>query len=1572
MANANIPKAMNIVPQVLGVSQFVANTNRVQTSVRNMVNGVNRSLGNLRSTSQTLSGTSSTIQRVSGALGSSLQSINRWASGFDATDNVVTRFGRNLESIGSKINRLTFQMERMGRSMTLFFTLPIIGAGTAMVKAGKDFETALLKTENLVGINARTMKAWEEQILSTANRLGILPVEMAEGLFFAASGFGELAAIGTKTMDVLINSSKAAAIGLGETGDIARATNALINAFGETALDAEAAVSLLVVGVQRGSFEVEKLATAIGNVLGTATAIGASASDVLAFVSAYTRLGVEPARAVTALNTAITNLIKPSKQANEILEAYGLNADTIRNIIAGPEGLAGLLIRMRDSIDPEQFVRLFGQRALRGVLALTDAGSDLRNVYLRAARDMDAEVNRTFSRMRENVEVGSRDWKLFTKEAIIDGEKMTSAIDDAFAKLFDTLDFKIGRIKSLIQTIFINANSAISEPLKDIADNIIELLLRIDDFARRNQETVALIIKLALALAAIGPSLIVVAKLAQSFGVLASVSGILIGTIGNLVGHVINLAVHMGVLAINVGVTVVQSFLALSGLAINLALSFGSIIATGIVSFVTALGATVGATAASFIGLVAAIGPLVLAIAAIGAAALAAIGALSALGDFIGRVISTVTSFFTGAISKGREWGGNLMREFNKGILDGLIELVSILNQIGQVLAHWLAPGSPPRIAPEIDDWGTKTMQEWINGWLKADFSIFNQIQDTIESFLQSVFAAAGQEDEDGIIPKILLGSREAIAEAINQVRLMGSVTQEALNNIFSAIGTTTGELEEYISALLNAAAATKALEDAQEKVNQVHERYANILSPIQEHLARIEQQRQGISEDREVQRLQRLLERGNLPEQIRKLAQLRITEIGLQSQQADIETERDRALAIAEEQLAEAQRASEAAQRRLEFAEGALGLQTRSLDLMTEMKKAVDEIKDTAKKIKEKLDEIGDSVSGGELVPLDLSGLDVGNLGEIFTGDNAITNAIGETDEKLRLLKENLTDLGETWGMVWTNAKARISEWATGVRTSWNTVKTKFFDVFGEVLETLEEEGVRTFDNISEVVLDFWDNVKDDEGLQRVKDIVTELSSDVWNSAPDAIRDFSDAINDELIPSLDTLLQWFADDPIGRIIIPAISGGGLAIPTLLSPVISAFDDLVQNIVEQFEGENTPLQNIDISPAFTKAVDNAIAFLKEDIPEKLNTLAEEIGFTEGDWDEILSPQLGKFNTSWENAEQDILTKFDDFVTDSTDKLAGVGDSFDGIGESVANFIDSFDFSDPRKELKNTNTSVGTLSTGFTLNKTKAELLRLKILELKDKLIELKDQAIETTRQKLEEFRQKVIEWISTGEDWRLKLEALVTWVNNLATAIVEQLISALNDLKAKIEEELNASLETLLQWFKDIVAYLNDKFKSVIDDIKTKLDELKTFISNLFEPLQKLLDLLREIWDWWQKLTNAGVPISNNNTDNTSGTTPVPPDLDQLGFSAGGASSSIISNLLGAISRTIGQTASFSSGTVGTGTVSGPRIIANPGSAVAMNGGVAIQIGNVIINNDMDMVTFEERVRNVVTQSITG
>ena len=62
-------------------------------------------------------------------------------------------------------------------------------------------------------------------------------------------------------------------------------------------------------------------------------------------------------------------------------------------------------------------------------------------------------------------------------------------------------------------------------------------------------------------------------------------------------------------------------------------------------------------------------------------------------------------------------WGANVAAQFVNGFLRAFLQIFqAAVSVIGQVIANWFQPHSPPKIASHIDDWGHGLMEEWVKG----------------------------------------------------------------------------------------------------------------------------------------------------------------------------------------------------------------------------------------------------------------------------------------------------------------------------------------------------------------------------------------------------------------------------------------------------------------------------------------------------------------------------------------------------------------------------------------------------------------------------------------------------------------------------------------------------------------------------------------------------------------------------------------------------------------------------------------------------------------------------------------
>lgn len=277
-----------------------------------------------------------------------------------------------------------------------------------------DFEASFTRINTLVGISRDQLQKWTPALRDIAAEAGRTGEEMSEALFTITSG----GIRGAEALDILRQSSKAAAIGLGDTATIARTVTAAMQAFAAQGLEAGEAVDILVATIREGNLEAETLAPVLGRVTGVAASMGATFADVNAFIATFTRLGVGAEEAVTALRGTLNLILNPGKQVRVAMKGLGIDLDDVRRSIS-EDGLAQALIGLVEAtkgnldaigelvpnvralsgilgtagVQAEQFVQI--QQAIRDSLGLTNKGFKIWGETAEAAMDkMSAASNK--------------------------------------------------------------------------------------------------------------------------------------------------------------------------------------------------------------------------------------------------------------------------------------------------------------------------------------------------------------------------------------------------------------------------------------------------------------------------------------------------------------------------------------------------------------------------------------------------------------------------------------------------------------------------------------------------------------------------------------------------------------------------------------------------------------------------------------------------------------------------------------------------------------------------------------------------------------------------------------------------------------------------------------------------------------------------------------------------------------------------------------------------------------------------------------------------------------------------
>lgn len=422
-------------------------------------------------------------------------------------------------------------------------------------------------------------------------------------------------------------------------------------------------------------------------------------------------------------------------------------------------------------------------------------------------------------------------------------------------------------------------------------------------------------------------------------------------------------------------------------------------------------------------------------------------------------------------------WGRNIVVMLARGMAGAMTAVVQVLNAIGRTIANWLKPGSPPRITPDIDKWGAGMIDAWLEGAESADVgrlsglgkrinnilgsfgsgasvAVFNKISSGIQGLLRSV---PGTDKDQGLIGRIM-GSRGAVAAAIAEIERTGTVGKATYDMLGRALSPLPKLAQDYVRAMLDVAAADKAVAAAQEALTAVTQKYEDQLKPINAELAAIQRQKADQADDERLAELRQAIARGALSAEEEELAQMEIRRIELEKQKRALEDERDTAVDAAQEKLTAAELEQQAAQDALALQEALMQAQQDTNALIGQQISLLQGLAGAMAGIGEGL---ADAISGAAGGGIDLSDL-VSGAGDGLGLDEAIGSELeglmdnfdlegimAEVQSAFAPLQTEVEGLGETFG----GLQEKMGPVATWFQNAGATIRT-FIDEHAEPLK--------------------------------------------------------------------------------------------------------------------------------------------------------------------------------------------------------------------------------------------------------------------------------------------------------------------------------------------------------------------------------------------------------------------------------------------------------------------------------------------------------------------------------------
>jgi len=283
----------------------------------------------------------------------------------------IGEFEKKMASAENRFDKVGQNLVKTGKSMIKAITLPLVGAGVAILKMSSDFDQAMRNVNSVLLLGEDQFESMYDSVLKFSMTTRAGAVEVAEAMLqISQAGFR-----GDEAFELMTLSSRAAGAAFTSADDMARLLIMSIRAYGMEVDDATGLTDLFIYAMQSGAGSVTEMANSFAYVIPTAAMAGVAIEEAVAALAVMHKGGLSTSESVTALNNMLLKLIKPSEKLTRIFNEAGYESATAAISVLGLSGTMKLL-QLKTGGSIEQLAAMFPHiRALRGALMLTADGA---------------------------------------------------------------------------------------------------------------------------------------------------------------------------------------------------------------------------------------------------------------------------------------------------------------------------------------------------------------------------------------------------------------------------------------------------------------------------------------------------------------------------------------------------------------------------------------------------------------------------------------------------------------------------------------------------------------------------------------------------------------------------------------------------------------------------------------------------------------------------------------------------------------------------------------------------------------------------------------------------------------------------------------------------------------------------------------------------------------------------------------------------------------------------------------------------------------------------------------------
>lgn len=420
---------------------------------------------------------------------------SKFQKGFKSAYNDLKVFGDKSATAEQKFKGLSSAFATVGSTMSRSVTLPLAGVGAAALKTATDFEAGMSEVKAISGATATEFDALRDKAIEMGAKTKFSASDSAAAFKYMAMAGWDASAMMDGIAGIM---DLAAASGedLATTSDIV--TDAL-TAFGLQASDSAHFADVLAQASSKSNTNVGLMGETFKYVAPVAGALGYSIEDTAVAIGLMANSGIKASQAGTALRSAFTRMAKPTKEVYAAMDALGIS---LTNSDGSMKSLNEIMVDLRKGfagLTEEQKAQyaamLAGQEGMSGLLAIVNAS------------DVD------FQKLTDEI------------------NNANGAAQDMAEIMMDNTKGAVEQLKGALESAGIIIGEKLTPYIRQLAEWITGL---VEKFNKLSEEQQNFIVKVGLVIAAIGPVLLILSKVASTIGTIITAVKTASGVIGSV------------------------------------------------------------------------------------------------------------------------------------------------------------------------------------------------------------------------------------------------------------------------------------------------------------------------------------------------------------------------------------------------------------------------------------------------------------------------------------------------------------------------------------------------------------------------------------------------------------------------------------------------------------------------------------------------------------------------------------------------------------------------------------------------------------------------------------------------------------------------------------------------------------------------------------------------------------------------------------------------------------------------------------------------------------------------------